>query len=214
MKNNILLLLLSFISISIYSQKKTEMEKKYYPSGAIKSETSFYFQGNKKINEGKSTFWYETGELKNVQMYKKGKLNGERTSYWKNGQVKRKDVFKKGKFKEGKCFDEKGNEVKYYDFEIPPKFPGGKNALIDFIKKNFIITNPNIMGSIIVKFYIEPNGTISNPKIIKDTNPSLKEETLKLIKLMPNWIPGQIDGIPIKAPMSLPISFRTKSNFQ
>ncbi|MBL4670035.1 MAG: hypothetical protein JKY30_12335, partial [Flavobacteriales bacterium] len=91
MKNNILLIILSFISISICSQNEIQTKKSYYKSGKINSEINFYKKKNKKIREGKSSWWFETGELKNTQLFKKGKLNGERISYWQNGRIKRKD---------------------------------------------------------------------------------------------------------------------------
>lgn len=205
MKKNILLIILTFTAFGLYSQNEIQTEKKFYESGNIKAELSFYVKNNEKIREGKSSFWYETGELKNIIYYTENKLDGDRISYWKNGNLKRKDFFKKGKLKNGKCFDENGNEIEYYDFEIQPEFPGGVNEFNKFIKEN-LINNSNAKGKLIFMFTIEDTGKTSTVKIIKDTNPSLKNEILKMFDVMPLWKPAMQDGVPVKVTRTIPIN--------
>ncbi len=203
-----LIIILSLFSISLFSQNGIKTDKKYFKNGNIRSEITFQEKGNKKIREGKSSFWYNTGELKNIINYKGNKLNGERISYWKNGELKRKDSFKKGKLKNGKCFDKNGNEVAYYDFEKQPEFPGGKTAFNDFIKKHLISNNSNTKGKLIFRFTIEANGKTSNVKILKDTNPSLENEVTNMFDSMPIWKPAKQDGIPVKVKRTIPVNFR------
>ena len=207
MKKNILIIILSFISISIFSQNEIQTKKSYYKSGKIKSEISFYKKKNKKIREGKSTWWFETGELKNTQLFKKGELNGERISYWKNGKIKRKDIFKKGKLKEGKCFNEQGKEIDYYEFEIHPEYSGGKTALRKLLKEKLFKGRKNVKGKLIFKFSIDINGKPINPVILRDTNPSSIKELINLFNSMPNWKPAMQDGIPVQITRTIPIQF-------
>lgn len=198
---------LSLFTISLFSQNGIKTAKKYFKNGNIKSEINFQEKGNKKIREGKSFYWYNTGELKNVINFKKNKLNGKRISYWKNGELKRKDFFKKGKLKNGKCFDKKGNKVKYYDFEIQPEFPGGKKAFINFINRHLISKNSNTKGKLIFRFTIEANGKTSNVKILKDTNPSIENEVINMFNTMPFWKPAKQDGVPVKVKRTIPVNF-------
>lgn len=200
-------IILSLFSITLFSQNGIKTDKKYFKNGNIRFEITFQEKGNKKIREGKSSFWYNTGELKNIINYKRNKLNGERISYWKNGEIKRKDFFKKGKLKNGKCFDENGNEVEYYDFEIQPEFPGGKKAFNDFIKKYLISNNSNTKGKLILQFTIETNGKTSNVKILTDTNPSLQNEVKNMLDSMPIWKPAKQDGILVKVKRTIPVNF-------
>lgn len=202
-----LAIILSLFSISLFSQNGIKTDKKYFKNGNIRSEITFQEKENKKIKEGKSSFWYNTGELKNIINYERNKLNGERISYWKNGELKRKDFFKKGKLKNGKCFDENGNKVEYYDFEIQPEFPGGKKAFNDFIKKYLISNDYNIKGKLVFRFTIEANGKTSNLKILKDTNPSLENEVMNMFDSMPIWKPAKQDGIPVKVKRTIPVNF-------
>jgi hypothetical protein len=206
MKINILVIL-SMISISLFSQSEVKTDKKYFENGNIRSEVTFIEKGNKKNREGKSTFWYSTGELKIIIEYKKNKLNGERISYWKNGELKRKDIFKKNKLKSGKCFDQNGKEVEYYDFEIQPEFPGGKKAFSDFIKRELTSNNYTTRGKLIFRFTIEANGKTTNLKILKDTSPSLKNEVTKMFDSMPVWKPAKQDGNPVKVTRTIPVNF-------
>jgi hypothetical protein len=205
MKKNSLLIILSFISISLFSQNEIQTKKSHYKSGNIKSEINFYKKNSKKIREGKSSWWYETGELKNTQLFKKGKLNGERISYWQDGKIKRKDVFKKGKLKSGKCFDENGQEIEYYNFEIQPEFPGGKVAFNKFIKTELM--SYEVKGRLVFKFNIEANGKVSNLRILKDTYPSLKKEVSNMFDSMPNWKPAKQDGNSVKVSRTIPVNF-------
>ena len=206
MKKSILVIL-SMISLSLFSQSEVKTKKKYFENDNIKSEINFIQNGNKKVREGKSTFWYSTGELKIISNYKNNKLNGERISYWKNGELKRKDIFKKNKLKSGKCFDQNGKEVEYYDFEIQPEFPGGKKAFNDFIKRELISSNYTINGKLIFRFTIEANGKTTNLEILKDTSPSLKDKLTKMFNSMPLWKPAKQDGNPVKVKRTIPVNF-------
>lgn len=165
----LILVLMFGISINSFGQEFSgiKTEKKYFNNGNIKSEINFQQKGNKKIREGKSSYWYNTGELK------------------------RKDFLKKGKLKNGKCFDRNGNEVAYYDFEIQPEFPGGKKALNNFFNKYLISDNSNIKGKLIIKFTIKANGKASDLKILKDTKPSLRNAVIDMFDSMPIWNPAK-----------------------
>ncbi len=208
MKKNILLLILCSATISVFSQNEIQTKKNYYKSGEIKSELSFYKKKKKTIREGKSTWWYKTGELKNTQLFKKGKLNGERISYFQNGTIKRKDLFKKGKLKEGTCFNEKGQKIEYYDFEIQPEFPGGQEAFSNLLIEQLLKGRTQVKGKLVFKFRIEGSGKISKPIIITDTSPSSARELLELFKSMPDWKPASQDGIPVSVTRVVPVRFQ------
>ncbi|MBM3184372.1 MAG: hypothetical protein FJZ64_03610 [Chlamydiae bacterium] len=58
----------------------------YYSSGALYAE----------IQENERRYLYENGQLKTLEPYKEGKLNGEVRLYWPNGVLKRLSEFRKG----------------------------------------------------------------------------------------------------------------------
>lgn len=64
----------------------------------------------------------------------------------------------------------------------------------------------NIEGKVYVSFIVEIDGTISNIVIVKGSK-VFHEEVTRLIKNMPNWIPGEYNGNKVRARCRLPINF-------
>jgi protein TonB len=74
-------------------------------------------------------------------------------------------------------------------------FVGGAVEFKDFITANLrypnIAKENEITGKVIASFYIGPNGYIEMPKIIKGLGYGCDDEALRIIKLMPRWVPGR-----------------------
>ena len=96
--------------------------------------------------------------------------------------------------------------------ESMPSFPGGKAALLQFLSKTIkypVSAEINkIQGRVIVGFYVEADGTLTDIEVKKSVDPSLDEEAVRVVKSMPKWIPGQKDGIPVGVQYFLPVTFR------
>ena len=89
---------------------------------------------------------------------------------------------------------------KIYDTcDIMPEFPGGQNALLQFLAKNIKYPTEaqqqGKQGKVVVTFVIEKDGSITNAKVTQALYPSLDEESLRIVKSMPKWTPGKMkDG--------------------
>lgn len=96
--------------------------------------------------------------------------------------------------------------------EDAPEFPGGINALLEYLKKNIkypaICRDNNIQGRVIVSFVVNKDGKIVDPEVVKGVNPSLDKEALRVISTMPNWKPGYQRGKPVRVKYSVPVNFR------
>lgn len=95
--------------------------------------------------------------------------------------------------------------------EKEPTFPGGPEALQQFIVKNLqypqtAIEN-NEAGRIFVQFTVETDGTLSDVKIMRGVSEALDAEALRLVKVMPAWEPGESNGKKVRVRYNLPISF-------
>ncbi len=96
--------------------------------------------------------------------------------------------------------------------EVMPSFPGGTDALIQWLSQN--ITYPTtaekngVQGRVIVRFAIGKDGGVCDPKIIHSVDPELDKEALRVIKAMPKWKPGMQKGVPVAVYFSLPITFQ------
>ena len=82
-----------------------------------------------------------------------------------------------------------------------PEFPGEMKALYQFLTENTRYPSSaqegNIEGTALVTFVIEKDGSITNVKIKRSSGFFiLDEEALRVIRLMPKWIPGKVNGEP------------------
>ena len=69
-----------------------------------------------------------------------------------------------------------------------PSFPGN---IQQFLRTHLVWPagrkNKKVEGKVIVKFYIERDGTCSQFKILRSLSPAFDTEALRVLKLMPKW---------------------------
>lgn len=99
--------------------------------------------------------------------------------------------------------------------EVMPASPGGNDSLKKFIFNNLkyppLALENDIEGVVYVSFVVEKDGTITDIKILKKPiGFGLEEETIRLVKLFPNYIPGMQNGNLVRARVKLPIKFKLK----
>ena len=104
----------------------------------------------------------------------------------------------------------------YNSVKEMPKFPGGSSALSDYISKNIIypkIAEKNgIEGRVLLSFVVEPDGSITNVKVVKSIDPSLDKEAERVVSFMPKWIPGKQNGLPVRVRYKVPVEFNLPRN--
>ena len=105
------------------------------------------------------------------------------------------------------------NEVIEIDkVDEKPSFPGGESAMKSYLNSNVkypVEARENcIQGRVIVQFIIEKDGSISDVKISESVNPSFDREALRVVKAMPKWNPGKLQGIPARVKNEVPVVFR------
>lgn len=111
----------------------------------------------------------------------------------------------------------KSDSLILIDPEIQAQFPGGNQAFIKYINENVsnklkscFDDNTNIR-KVFVKFIVNENGKISDAKIIRTSNvPQIDSTFVRAIRNMPDWIPGTIDGKPVKQYYNIPFNFHPK----
>jgi hypothetical protein len=107
--------------------------------------------------------------------------------------------------------DEK--EIVYEVVDESPEYPGGYNSLIKFIAENMVfpdaVIERGIEGKCYVQFTISEIGVPSNFVVKRGVPdcPECDEEAIRVLKLMPNWIPGKRNGKPAITYYSLPVKF-------
>lgn len=105
----------------------------------------------------------------------------------------------------------KGEQI--YDIvEQYPEFPGGYSALTEWIDDNLKFpveaAMDGIEGRVIVQFIVRPTGKVVDAEVVRGIAPSLDKEALRLINIMPSWIPGRQKGKAVNVRYTLPITFK------
>lgn len=107
---------------------------------------------------------------------------------------------------------ESEEDVVFMVVEDAPEFPGGTEALMQFLRENVeypvYCRENNIQGRVIVSFVVDKDGSIIEPTVEKSVHPQIDEEALRIIGLMPKWKPGYHGGKPVRVKYSVPINFR------
>ena len=95
--------------------------------------------------------------------------------------------------------------------EQAPLFPGGDSELMRWLAQNLNYPiraqEKGISGRVIVGFVIEKDGSISNVQVVKGVDKDLDAEAVRVVKKMPNWIPGKNNGAPVRSFFNLPVKF-------
>ena len=104
------------------------------------------------------------------------------------------------------------NEVNEIDkVDEKPSFPGGESAMKSYLNSTLkypIYAQENgVQGRVIVQFIIEKDGSISDVKISRSVDPSFDREALRVVKAMPKWNPGKVNGIPVRVKNEVPVVF-------
>ena len=98
--------------------------------------------------------------------------------------------------------------------EDMPAFPGGMEAMIQFISSNIKYPadakKQKVDGRVLVNFVVEKDGSITEVKVIKPTFPSLDAEAIRVVKAMPKWKPGYQRGQAVRVQFTMPINFSLK----
>lgn len=96
--------------------------------------------------------------------------------------------------------------------DVMPEFPGGQRALLRFIQSKLSYPGSAVRskteGVVYIGFIIDKNGRLRNPKILKSLSPDCDEEALRVVRLIPDWIPAKNQGRNVSINFRLPIEFK------
>lgn len=136
---------------------------------------------------------------------------------WRNGNWEIGKKFtefewgSRGIWQPGKDLEEEekyGNQIFREKVDQMPEFNGNMNRwLKDNLKYPVIAQENGVSGKVYVEFVVETNGSITDVKVVRSVDPSLDKEAVRVVKSMPKWKPGKIDGIPVRVAYIIPINF-------
>ena len=94
--------------------------------------------------------------------------------------------------------------------DIQASYPGGINALKKFLERNLINPTemePGEMVSVNVKFVVDFDGKLQNFAVVKDGGEIFNKEVIRVLKKMPQWVPGKSNGKNVPVYFVIPIKF-------
>ncbi len=97
------------------------------------------------------------------------------------------------------------------ELEKMPQYPGGEVELLKYLRDSIQFNALNCFpskGKIVVQFVVKKNGDLSNFEVLKDPGCGLGETYIELLKKMPKWIPGSINGTTVDVKYTIPIQIR------
>ena len=200
-----------------YSVKTTDsgsnhiQELRFRPDGSQQDEEHYYVLGNEKIKYGRWKSWYSNGKLSSVINYKDNRKEGLLETYWPDGQLKRQDTFANDSCIAGVCYNQAGKEIKHFDYQTAAHFPGGQDALYNFLAKKiyFPQTTLPVEGDekVVLRFLVTEEGKVTNLTIMNNPEKNMAGQVLHAFKKMPKWAPATIDGEPVGQYITFPVSF-------
>lgn len=95
--------------------------------------------------------------------------------------------------------------------EESPQYPGGEELRLKFLAENLYYPQAareaSVQGTVYITFVVEADGTITDIRVLRGIGKGCDEEALRVIKLMPKWLPGKQRGKPVRVQYNLPIKF-------
>src|SRR5882757_2236351 len=104
----------------------------------------------------------------------------------------------------------------YNNAEVMPEFPGGQDALANYVNNHVEYPqqaiDDNITGTVKVSFVIDEKGKVTGAQLMNGNSgkigKGLDEEALRVVNDMPAWKPGKVKGKTVKTRLELPITFQ------
>lgn len=108
--------------------------------------------------------------------------------------------------------DMENNPLNFRVVEELPEFPGGATEFMKWLTKNLRYPpqaqQRKVQGKVVAQFIVNKDGSISNIELLKRVEPSLDNEALRVLRLMPRWKAGQQDAKPCRTQVCIPIVFK------
>ena len=109
----------------------------------------------------------------------------------------------------------KNDDLVFTVVEEMPQFPGGMGEAMRFLAKNIRYPaesqKAKIEGRVIVQFVVKEDGKVSDVKVIRSVSPDLDAEAIRVVSMMPEWIPGKQRGKAVSVKYTMPIMFRLQT---
>jgi protein TonB len=103
--------------------------------------------------------------------------------------------------------------VEPFGVDEDPKFKGGRNALLAFVRDHLVYPGPAVeagkQGTLYAKFVVDEEGNVSKIFLQNNLGFGLDDEAVRVLKMIPKFeSPGKVKGKPVKTYYQIPIKFK------
>jgi hypothetical protein len=94
--------------------------------------------------------------------------------------------------------------------EQMPEFPGGADSLFMFLQANLVYPKTQdvtVNRTSQLAFIIYEDGSIGDVKVLRSAGGIYDREAIRVVEMMPAWIPGKQRGKPVAVQYTLPVKF-------
>ena len=100
--------------------------------------------------------------------------------------------------------------------ETMPSFQGGDlNTFRNWVQSNVrfpqIALENGILGTVVLSFVIEKDGSLTNIQVLRTPDRSLSEEATRVLSKSPKWSPGKQRNQVVRVKYTLPVVFRVQN---
>lgn len=96
--------------------------------------------------------------------------------------------------------------------EQMPQFPGGEAELMKYVANHIkyptMAAENNIQGRVVVKFVVKKDGSVGDVQVLRGKDPDLDKEAVRVVRTLPKFIPGKMNGQAVSVWFTLPINFK------
>ena len=96
--------------------------------------------------------------------------------------------------------------------DVLPSYPGGMDALRKFLQKH-LQTPDELEGgqsvSVRVKFVVDYTGKLKSFVTVQDGGDAYNNEVVRVLRKMPDWVPGKTKGENVSVYYVIPVRFET-----
>ena len=96
--------------------------------------------------------------------------------------------------------------------EQMPQFPGGEAELMKYVTNHIkyptMAAENNIQGRVVVKFVVKKDGSVVEVQVLRGKDPDLDKEAVRVVRTLPKFIPGKMNGQAVSVWFTLPINFK------
>jgi protein TonB len=95
--------------------------------------------------------------------------------------------------------------------EVMPAFPGGEAEMMQYISSHIrypeLAKESNVQGTVYITFVVNKNGEITDIETKRGIGSGCEEEAMRVVKSMPHWSPGLMNGNAVRVQYILPVKF-------